>query len=441
VEEYEDPLTIFRDALSNPLTRDRYEKRLDLFFRFLKIDGETLQERAQSFATRSKHNPAWCVSAIMNYMRNQKQRAENKEISTATLSNYYKPIKLFCEMNDIILNWKKITRGIPRGRNYASDRIPTIEEIKQLMNYPDRRLRPAILTMMSSGIRVGAWDYLRWGDMEPIYGEKDSTLIGAKLIVYRGEPEEYFTFITPEAYETVKDYIEFRANHGELISKSSSILRDEFDVTKSSKGIASIPKQLKSSGLKRLIERALFAQGIRKPLENGKRRHEFQADHGFRKYFKTVAERHMKSLHVEILMGHSIGLGDNYYRVSEKELLAEYLKAVPDLTVSQLPKSMDEERLKSMEREMESMKSGINELSMKLSKLENQAIEEYAKDCGLTVPELVKRIVMDRILFLEGGDNKEAPQYEYGPDLPDSVEDEFAKFVNKYRKKFALSTL
>jgi hypothetical protein len=149
----------------------------------------------------------------------------------------------------------------------------------------------------------------------------------------------------------------------------------------------------------------------------------------------------MKSLHVEILMGHSIGLGDNYYRVSEKELLSEYLKAVPDLSISQVPKSMDEERLKSMEREMDSMKSGINELSMKLSKVENQAIEEYAKDCGLTVPELVKRIVMDRILFLEGGDGEEAPQYEYGPDLPDSVEDEFAKLVNKYRKKFALSPL
>jgi integrase len=365
MENYDDdPLTIFQDALSNPLTRNRYEKRLDQFFKFSNLEGETLQSRAQTFNIRAKNNPTWAVSAVMTYMRHQKHRAEIGEISTATLSNYYKPIKLFCEMNDIILNWKKITRGIPRGKAYASDRIPTLDEIKKLLSYPDRRLKPAILIMMSSGIRVGAWDYLRWSDILPIYDNNDN-LIAAKLIVYRGEPEEYFTFITPEAYDAVKEYVDFRSSHGESITERSWALRDEFDVSKSSKGIASIPKQLKSSGLKRLIERALFAQGIRKPLE-GKRRHEFQADHGFRKYFKTISERHMKSLHVELLMGHSVGLSDNYYRIPEKELLMEYLKSVPDLGISNSATTLDDERLRNLEEEVKTLKLGIESYLAKL---------------------------------------------------------------------------
>ncbi|MGH9909661.1 MAG: hypothetical protein ACRD32_03395 [Nitrososphaerales archaeon] len=191
------------------------------------------------------------------------------------------------------------------------------------------------------------------GDIQPVCDESDdSNVVSAKVVVYHGEPEEYFTFITSEAYEAVKGYIEFRASHGEAISERSWVLRDEFDISKASKGIATIPKQLKSTGLKRLIERALFAQGIRKPLEKGKRRHEFQADHGFRKYFKTVAERHMKSLHVEILMGHSTGLADNYYRISENELLKEYLKAVPDLSVYSSPSVQGEERINKLEEEM-----------------------------------------------------------------------------------------
>jgi hypothetical protein len=360
MEEYDDPLTMFRDAIVSSVTRDRYEKRLDQFFKFLNMEG-TLESKAIDFAAKCRENPSWAQSAIMRYMRYQKDRAERGEISTATVSNYYKPIKLFCEMNDVALNWKKIARGIPRGKNYASDRIPTDVEIKQLLNYPDKRLKPAILTMLSSGIRLGAWDYMRWGDIEPFYDD-NGILTAARLTVYHGEPEEYVTFITPEAYQAVREYIDFRNSHGECISKGSWVLRDQFDVAKASKGIATVPKHLKSSGLKRLIERALFAQEIRKPLENGKRRHEFQADHGFRKYFKTIAEKHMKSLHVEILMGHSTGLADNYYRIPEKELLAEYMKSIADLSVFNSMQVVDEERMKNMETEMEAVKNDMFEL-------------------------------------------------------------------------------
>jgi hypothetical protein len=51
------------------------------------------------------------------------------EFFTSTVRNYVKSIKLFCEMADIPVAWKKITRGLPRGRKYADDRIPTLEEL------------------------------------------------------------------------------------------------------------------------------------------------------------------------------------------------------------------------------------------------------------------------------------------------------------------------
>jgi hypothetical protein len=59
-------------------------------------------------------------------------------------------------MNNIVLNWKKISRGLPAGRRAANDRAPTIEEVKKLVEYPDRRIRPIVYTMASSGIRIGA---------------------------------------------------------------------------------------------------------------------------------------------------------------------------------------------------------------------------------------------------------------------------------------------
>jgi hypothetical protein len=71
-------------------------------------------------------------------------------------------------------------------------------------------------------------------------------------------------------------------------------------------------------------------------ITHTKKRHEFQADHGYRKWFKTQCElADMKSINVEKLMGHSIGISDRYYRIPEKELLEDYLKAVGFLTINE----------------------------------------------------------------------------------------------------------
>ena len=75
----------------------------------------------------------------------------------------------------------------------------TDEELQKIIEYPDRRIKAIIYTMISSGIRLGAWDYLRWGNITPI--QKDGMdIVAAKMIVYAGEDEEYFTFISSEAY-------------------------------------------------------------------------------------------------------------------------------------------------------------------------------------------------------------------------------------------------
>ena len=37
-----DPLTLFRATIYSTLTRLKYEKRLDLFFKFINLDGSSL---------------------------------------------------------------------------------------------------------------------------------------------------------------------------------------------------------------------------------------------------------------------------------------------------------------------------------------------------------------------------------------------------------------
>jgi hypothetical protein len=78
----------------------------------------------------------------------------------------------------------------------------------------------------------------------------------------------------------------------------------------------------------------LWEQGIRHPLAEGIRRHEWKAAHGFRKFYKSRAEQVMKPINVEITMGHNIGISASYYKPTEREVMEDYLKAVDPLTIN-----------------------------------------------------------------------------------------------------------
>jgi hypothetical protein len=88
-----------------------------MFLDFLKIPGSSLTEQSNNFIARADADARWIERSFMDFMSYQLQRVENHEITESTIRNYYKATKLFCEMNDLLsVNWKKITRGIPRGR-------------------------------------------------------------------------------------------------------------------------------------------------------------------------------------------------------------------------------------------------------------------------------------------------------------------------------------
>ncbi|HEY7110062.1 MAG TPA: hypothetical protein VH415_11565, partial [Nitrososphaeraceae archaeon] len=281
---FSSPYHIFRYSIRSELTRKYYERRIIRFFDFIEfLPNDNLEVRCNAFAQKAMGEKNWSVNKIIQFLQYQKGRVEKNEITAATLANFVKAMKLFCEMSDIPIPWKKITRGLPRAREAANDRAPTLEEIRKLLEYPDRRIKPVIYVMASSGIRIGAWDYLRWKHICS-FQNKNGEVIAAKIIVYSGEPDEYFSFITPEAYHALVEWMDFRAAYGEVITPDSWLVRDSWQTTnvKSNArfGLAKYPKKLKSSGIKRLIERALWEQGIRNTLPQNIRRHEWKAAHG-----------------------------------------------------------------------------------------------------------------------------------------------------------------
>jgi integrase len=393
-----DPWMLFLYALKAPATKEKYIQRLIKFLDFLGYRG-TKQEKACAFAVQAKTDPVYAFNCVLKFFQSKREQIDRKEMAIGTVRNYLKSIKLFCDMADVHIPWAKIARGLPRAKRFADDRAPTLQEIRRIGEYPDRRIKPVIYMMASTGIRVGAWDYLRYEHITPV--ERDGKVVAARVLVYAGTPDSYITFMTLEAYREVEAWLSFRKQCGEKIASDSWVMRDLWDTEAAIRknmhtmGLVTMPKKLTSVGVKRLIERALWAQGLRKDLEEGKKRHEFATCHSLRKYFKTRCElAGVKPINIENLMGHSTGISDAYYRPSENDLLDDYLKATDSLTIDDARKlKIEAENLRSEISELEQKSRYIEELERKQRQFE-LAFQSLI-DSGLVKPHPK----LDRINF------------------------------------------
>jgi integrase len=168
-------------------------------------------------------------AALLSYANLTKANHNIYEIAAGTVHNCVKCVRLLLEMNDISLNWKKISRILHKARRYALDRVPTPGEIREILDASDIRGKPLTLLLVSSGIREGAIEILHVGDYTPI--RKNSQTVAGRLVVYAGHPEQYVALITFEACAALDKYLEFRKENNENITNASPLFRDTFDPT------------------------------------------------------------------------------------------------------------------------------------------------------------------------------------------------------------------
>jgi hypothetical protein len=109
---------------------------MKIFFNYINLfPNGNLEEQCNLFAAKGLEDQRWAFNNIIKFLQYQKERVEKTEITGGTLRNFVKTIKLFCEMSDLSINWKKITRGLSRGKRYANDRIPILAEPQNLATW------------------------------------------------------------------------------------------------------------------------------------------------------------------------------------------------------------------------------------------------------------------------------------------------------------------
>ncbi|HEY6884782.1 MAG TPA: hypothetical protein VI278_12170, partial [Nitrososphaeraceae archaeon] len=179
-------IELFRAAIRSPSTRDPYERRLIGFLKTVNLVPD-------DFIAMAKKNSCSVEKMIISFILTQNLRAQRGEITTATVGNCLKAVRLLLEMNDISLNWRKIRRILPRARRYALDRIPTIEEINEIIEASDIREKALTLVFVSSGIREGAIESLMVNDYKQI--KRDEKIVAGRLVIYSGDLEMYVSFV------------------------------------------------------------------------------------------------------------------------------------------------------------------------------------------------------------------------------------------------------
>jgi len=159
----------FINTIKSKASRVTYHNNLQQFMKFL---GVTNPESLLNIEVEQS------IKQYIIFFRDK--------ISPATLHNRIASIYHFYDMNDIVINKRKISKFKAEFRRVKLDRAYSHEEIAKILGAADLRMKICILLMASGGLRKGTLPDLRL-----------RTLEGNKLTVYENSNEEYFTFVTP----------------------------------------------------------------------------------------------------------------------------------------------------------------------------------------------------------------------------------------------------
>jgi len=305
------------------------------------------------------------------YIKRDRQKIKNDIISFRnsinklapyTISNYINNVRSFLEYHDVDLNdkfWKKLRSTGKIKIGLTRDRIPTITELKNILNRSTLFQKTIILIALSSGTRIGEILKLELNDID--FNSKP-TLINIRSEIAKNKKQRY-TFITPETTNLLKEWLKDR---------------DEY-IKKSERYCVHPNTKIKPSNRKTIFPFCYqtFYNRFKKTLEQSElNEKDIQSarciihPHTLKKFFRTKSK--IEEDYRNYFLAHT-GYLPTYFKPNLDDLKKEYIKGIPNLSIfdkQYLEDDLNQQKDRILEQQKE-----IKELSV-----QNQVIIDMFED-------------------------------------------------------------
>jgi len=293
-----------------------------------------------------------------------------KNRSYQTVNLYVSGVELFFEMNKVLFHKRILRKLFPGNDKEPGGKLPyTTEEIERMLSVTTKlRTKAIIHYLASTGSRPAGID-------DPVLRLKHIVDMphGCKSVyIYEGSKQGYWAFLTPEASRSLDSYFRKRKINGET-------LIDESPVFSNMDNGRTLKDYLSKFSARQMIIDTVIRAGIER-IKTGNR-FDKAIIYGFRKRFNTILKinNDVNSNIAEKLMAHKRGLDGTYLQPTKEECFAEFIKAIPELTISSSERQKHKiETLEIEKTELEQQKHETEKLEDKVAR-QDQAIHTILK--------------------------------------------------------------
>ena len=248
--------------------------------------------------------------------------------------------------NDI--KWKPIEALFPKSVKRTGYKAWTTEQVALMLGHTSNlRNRALIHFLASTDARVGIHEHsllikhltmMEWNGhgcyAVLLYANYDETVEEKDLRDKQDDVQggdSYWSFLIPEATESLDKYFIERKRVGEFFGDNTPIfLKDKQRTYLDS-------KQLSDTHVTSIFFRIIKGIPEITRIKKG-RRHDIQINHGFRKRMNTILklETNVNSNVAEKILGHKNGLDGAYLAPTRQECFKEFCKGITQLTISDI---------------------------------------------------------------------------------------------------------